>query len=70
MSDLIAINNNSLSLSVSEYTVFSIDSANSEIVDVIDGNNKFKAYKYLIDNTYYYYVVDGIHNFCIYDLKE
>ena len=48
--------------SVSAAILAFIDSANAEVVTVVDGNNSFyKAFKYTLSGTDYYYVVDGEH---------
>lgn len=53
-------NTTSSSITVAGHKVYYIDSTDAEIVEVQDGSNvKYNAFKFTLNNTPYYYVIDG-----------
>lgn len=71
MGDGVVVNNNGESLTVFSLILVFIDSANASIVTVVDSNNSFRrAFKYTLNGTDYYYVIDGENEFWTDDLLD
>ena len=71
MSNLLAKNRTSSSITVNGYTVYSIDRDSAETITVSDdGHNKYSSFKCVINGTEYYYVIDGIHCSWVSDLSS
>lgn len=71
MSKVFLKNTTASAITVAGYTVYYIDGTDAEIVTVYDANDvEYNAFKYYLDSTPYWYVLDGVNTYWTSDLSS
>ena len=71
MPNVYAVNRTSYSISVNSWDIYYINNSNAELITVYNSNNNpYDCFKYILNNTPWFYVLDGIQNSWVNDLSN
>ena len=71
MPNVYAVNRTSYLISVNSWDIYYINNSNAELITVYDSNNNlYDCFKYVLNNTPWFYVLDSVQNSWVNDLSS